>query len=137
MRQPLPWECTYLPPQRARAAFRAIAFRLGAESAFARAFPPLRPPSRPRATAAASLPLSFVISSVCPVAIRMTWTAAPITSAGLRWPFGPLGIPLGWGQYFLRQAGRDFKLRHYRLFHVERSGGPERFARIRSRSRFK
>jgi hypothetical protein len=32
-------------------------------------------------------------SVIWPVAIRMTWTALPITSAGRLSPFGPLGIP--------------------------------------------
>jgi len=27
-----------------------------------------------------------------PLPIRMTWTALPITLAGLFWPWGPLGI---------------------------------------------
>jgi hypothetical protein len=30
------------------------------------------------------------------VAIRMTWTALPITSAGLFWPWGPLGMGVAW-----------------------------------------
>lgn len=37
---------------RARAALRAISFRLAFESLAARAFPPLAPPSEPKATAA-------------------------------------------------------------------------------------
>src|SRR5258708_1065128 len=48
---------------------------------------------RPSATAAAFLPSSVVVSSIWPVAIRMTWTALPITSAGRFSPFGPRGIP--------------------------------------------
>ena len=52
----------------------------------------LRPaPSRPCAPAAAFLPSSVVVSSIWPVAILMTWTALPITSAGRRSPLGPLG----------------------------------------------
>jgi hypothetical protein len=39
-------------PQRARAAFFAIADRRAAERFAARAFPPFAPPSRPSATAA-------------------------------------------------------------------------------------
>jgi hypothetical protein len=46
------------------------------------------PPFRPSALAVASL----VFSWISPVAIRMTWTALPITSAGRFSPFGPLGI---------------------------------------------
>src|SRR5438132_9208141 len=34
-------------------------------------------------------------SSTSPVAIRMTWTALPITSAGRRSPFGPRGMLSG------------------------------------------
>ena len=33
-----------------------------------------------------------MVSSISPVAIRMTWTALPITSAGLRSPREPLGV---------------------------------------------
>ena len=33
--------------------------------------------------------------------------------------------------------GAIFKLRHHRMFHVEHFSGAARFARIRSRSRFK
>ena len=32
------------------------------------------------------------LSLISPIAIRMTWTALPITSAGRRSPLGPLGI---------------------------------------------
>ena len=68
----------------------------------ARALPPLRPPRRPRLTAAASLPDTFVRSSISPVAILATMTAAPITSAGRFSPLGPLGtlITLALGQFF-------------------------------------
>lgn len=49
--------------------------------------PPFLPPSRPaEAFFGSSRP-----SSICPVAIRMTWTALPMTSAGRFWPWGPLG----------------------------------------------
>src|SRR5690349_18457909 len=37
-------------------------------------------------------PLSTGFSSISPVAIRITLTALPITSAGRFCPFGPLGI---------------------------------------------
>src|SRR4051812_27498808 len=54
----------------------------------------LRPPRRPSSTAAAflsrpSIPRPRSSSSISPVAIRMTWTALPITSAGR---FSPLGL---------------------------------------------
>jgi hypothetical protein len=62
------------------------------DSFAARALPPLRPSS------AAAL-CGLGVSSTSPVAIRMTCTALPITSAGRFSPFGPLGInhpkPLG------------------------------------------
>jgi hypothetical protein len=51
--------------------------------------------SLPSSTAAADLPSCSgdgTLSSIWPVAIRMTWTALPITSAGRRSPLGPLGI---------------------------------------------
>jgi hypothetical protein len=35
---------------------------------------------------------SVLVSSISPVAIRMTWTALPITSAGRPSPRGPLGM---------------------------------------------
>jgi hypothetical protein len=48
------WNGTYFafPLQRTAAAFLAIATRLRADSAAARAFPPFCPPRRPNATAA-------------------------------------------------------------------------------------
>ena len=52
------------------------------------------PPFRPSATAAAFFPSSVMPSAISPVAIRMTWTALEITSAGRFWPLGPLGICL-------------------------------------------
>ncbi|MGB8366632.1 MAG: hypothetical protein WCE20_19210 [Rhizomicrobium sp.] len=59
---------------------------------WARAAPPFRPPLR-----AYSFPsLAGVFSSISPVAIRMTWTALPMTSAGRFWPWGPLGIGIVW-----------------------------------------
>ena len=55
-----------------------------------------RPPFFPSATAAGSFPSSSVAldSSISPVAIFATMTAAPITSPGRFWPCGPLGISL-------------------------------------------
>jgi hypothetical protein len=61
--------------QRVRAALRAISTRRFLDRVAARTFPPLLPSS-----AAALRSGSF--SSTSPVAIRMTWTALPITSAG-------------------------------------------------------
>jgi hypothetical protein len=56
----------------------------------ARAFPPLRPSS-----AAADFNGSGSISSgISPVAIFMTLTAVPITSAGRFSPFGPFRMAL-------------------------------------------
>ena len=74
--------------QRFSAAFLAISFRFFADMPAARAFPPMRP----SATAAAFLPSSVITSSIWPVAIRMTWTALPITSRGRRSPLGPRGL---------------------------------------------
>jgi len=48
------------------------------------ATPPLRPPFRAWSGA--------VLSPISPVAIRMTWTALPIASAGRFSPLGPLGM---------------------------------------------
>jgi hypothetical protein len=45
----------------------------------------------PRAFAAGSLPSSITSSASSPVAMRMTRTALPITSAGRFWPSGPVG----------------------------------------------
>jgi hypothetical protein len=47
---------------------------------------------RPKATAAAFLSASTRVSVSSPVAIRMTFTALPITSAGRFSPLGPRGI---------------------------------------------
>ena len=78
-------------PHRLAAAARATSARRSGVMAAARAAPPLRP----MLTAAASLPLSGSGASFSsPVAIRMTFTAAPITSAGRCSPLGPLGITL-------------------------------------------
>jgi AhpD family alkylhydroperoxidase len=59
-------------------------------------------PALPLATAAASFGLIF--SSISPVAIRMTWTALPITSAGRFSPLGPRAI------LFLCQFQEVFRL---------------------------
>src|SRR6266545_5631963 len=77
--------------QRAFAALLAISLRRLADMPSARAFPP----RRPSATAAGSFPSDSgvgISSSIWPVAIRMTWTALPITSAGRRSPLRPRGI---------------------------------------------
>ena len=75
--------------QRVLAAFLAIVIRSALLRLLARASPPFRPSS----TAALLLPFSVVPeSSISPVAIRMTWTAFEITSAGRWWPFGVFGI---------------------------------------------
>ena len=73
---------------RAVAAFFAISIRRVAERFFARTSPPMVPPAAPRTAE----PDSSSFSSISPVAIRMTWTALPITSAGRFWPWGPLGM---------------------------------------------
>lgn len=73
---------------RDRAALLAISERADLERAFALAVPPLRP----KATAAALLPSGVRASSISSVAIRMTWTAFAITSAGRFFPAGVLGI---------------------------------------------
>lgn len=78
---PLP-VARYLP-QRALAAFLAMDFRLVGLNAFAHALPPASPPRR-----MCFFTGSGFTSCTSPVAIRMTWTACPITSAG---PFSPLG----------------------------------------------
>jgi hypothetical protein len=72
--------------QRAAAAFRAIAARRLGVIRAALALPPRLPSS---AAALLALSSSSVSSQV---AIRMTLTAAPITSAGRFSPRGPLGI---------------------------------------------
>jgi hypothetical protein len=69
---------------RAAAAFLAIFFRSSPERLSARAFAPARP-DRMR-------PDFGTGSSISPVAMRMTWTALPITSAGRFSPLGPRGI---------------------------------------------
>src|SRR6185437_9888936 len=74
------------------AAFLAISARRFFESVAALALPPRLPSS-----AAALLVAGDRSSSSSPVAIRMTLTALPITSAGRFSPRGPLGMlnPLG------------------------------------------
>ena len=66
----------YLLVHRLLAALRAISLRRFAVMPFALAFPPIRP----SATAAAFLPSSVTLSSISPVAIRMTsnscWSAS-------------------------------------------------------------
>jgi hypothetical protein len=75
-----------LPPfHLALAAFFADADRCLLVMADALAIPPLLPNS------AAAADFCSIFSSTCPVAIRMTWTALPMTSAGRFWPCGPLG----------------------------------------------
>src|ERR1700681_2801648 len=56
------------------------------------------PPMRPRATAAAFLPSSVVMSSISPVAILAIMMALPMASAGRFSPLGPLGICPRWRQ---------------------------------------
>lgn len=69
-----------------------MAFRRPGVSALARAVPPIRP----RATAALFRPSGIVSdSSSSPVAIRMTWTALEMTSAGRLWPLGVRGMLSG------------------------------------------
>jgi hypothetical protein len=69
------------------AAFAAISFRRAGVSALARALLPARP--------LRTFPADFLLpgSSNFPIAIRMTWTALPMTSAGRFSPLGPLGMP--------------------------------------------
>jgi hypothetical protein len=73
----------------------AVAARLAisARRALLMAFPRAMRPFRQSSTAALSFP-SFVAgdSSISPVAIFITWTAFPITSAGRFAPFLVLGI---------------------------------------------
>jgi hypothetical protein len=71
--------------QRDSAARRAISRRFSGDNSMARA----RPPASPPFARFGALPL---VSSISPVAIRATMTAAPITSAGRRSPLGPRGI---------------------------------------------
>jgi hypothetical protein len=77
-------------PQRFAAAAFAISDRRSGVILAARAFPP-RLPSSAAAFFAESVSTSSVSS---PVAIRMTLTALPITSAARFSPRGPLGIGL-------------------------------------------
>ena len=81
------------------AAFLAIsAFRSGV-----RAFALAAPPSFPSCCAGLGAGASSRSSGSSPVAIRMTRTAAPITSAGRFSPRGPLGImqpPVRVGEWF-------------------------------------
>src|SRR5271156_6574955 len=75
--------------QRFAAAFRAISPRRSGDIALALAAPPLAP----SAFALGSLPSSVgSVSTSSPVAIRITLTALPMTSAGRFWPLGPVGI---------------------------------------------
>jgi hypothetical protein len=69
------------------AAFRAISARFSFDRFAARALPPRLPSS-----AAAPLISGGNSSVSSPVAIRMTLTALPITSAGRFSPLGPLGL---------------------------------------------
>lgn len=81
-------------PHRALAAVLAILARCVLLIARARADPPMRPSS----IAALLLPSSgFVSSSISPVAIRMTWTALLMTSAGRFRPFRSFGMNTGYG----------------------------------------
>src|SRR3984893_3267122 len=81
---------------------------------------------RPSATAAAFLPSSVVaVSSISPVAILPTMTAAPITSAGRFSPRGPRGsmmvnafanrVPIVWRIGYVTQDDILFPLVRYRL----------------------
>ena len=67
---------------------RQVSERPAVRVALARA----RPPFRPSSTAALFLPSSVNSSSISPVAILATMTAAPTASAGRFSPFGPLGM---------------------------------------------
>src|SRR4051812_23353010 len=63
---------------------RAISWRFSGERVSARALPPALPPAaRPGALDG--------LSSISPVAIRPTMTAAELVSAGRRTPLGPFG----------------------------------------------
>jgi hypothetical protein len=74
-------------------------FRYLADMPDARALPPILPSS----WAALFLPSSAKKdSSISPVAILMTWTALPVTSAGRRSPLGPRGIIV------LAEAGLEY-----------------------------
>ncbi|MCO5080707.1 MAG: hypothetical protein M9955_03500 [Rhizobiaceae bacterium] len=87
--------------QRLSAAFFAISARRSGVIFSARFFPPFAP----SAFAAGSLPSSITSSVSSPVAMRMTRTAFPITSAGRFWPLGPVGIERRsfWPDFFLKQ----------------------------------
>ncbi len=80
------------------AAFLAISCRLASDSLSARTFPPIFPPL-------ARLGAIPLVSSISPVAIRPTMTAAPITSAGRFSPRGPRGI-----RFALQRDYRGFRL---------------------------
>lgn len=71
-------------PQRALAAFAAIAERFFGPRAAARAAPPFNPPNRPRATAAGffSGPLGASALGTCPVDSSMIWKASSFGSRG-------------------------------------------------------
>src|SRR3990167_7991734 len=89
---------------RAAAAFLAMARRVDGFKALARATPPFDAPSFLRATAA-GLRVSRG-SSASPVAIGITRTAFPMTSAGRRAPGGVLGLFGGADQTGSRAGGR-------------------------------
>jgi hypothetical protein len=76
--------------QRCFAAIRAISARRCGGIFAARAFPPREPSS-----AAANFAESGTSSVSSPVAILMTLTALPITSAGRFSPLGPFGMSRG------------------------------------------
>ena len=82
--------CTPISATASAAAFLAISARRSELMLLARAAPPFLP----SAFAAGSLPSSGYNGTrqSSPVAIRMTWTALPITSAGRFSPLGPLGM---------------------------------------------
>jgi len=68
--------------QRALAAHFAISVRLSGDNFAARTSPPLK--AALAVSLCAGVPLSILDLSV---AIRMTWTALPMTSAGRFWPW--------------------------------------------------
>ena len=75
----------YTTFQRASAACLAISERRSGVNVLARAFPPFNPPFRVADGSG---------SSISPVAIFITWTAHPTTSAGRLSPLGPRGMPI-------------------------------------------
>jgi hypothetical protein len=91
---------SYSLPHRFAAAFLAISARRAGDIFAARALPPRDPSS-----AAADLAESGNSSSSSPVAIRMTLTALPITSARRFSPRGPLGIAALFAQFGARDLG--------------------------------